>query len=213
MLIWGSQTLQNTWQYYAKCAKWQYSVLINILQSRAGPCGSRSCCGPCGCRDHEWWFCLLGFFLFLFSPLFYSVSASGWLLFGTWIFVQLLLSCVLLHFLLTKTLLHSHCQRFKWCLTKRWTCFHSYCPCSTLTCPSEVGISSSATTSIVCLHVFRARNGIYFPRWAFLCCAFKAKYDLINLLKTVRVQAVKLYAGYIVCCAGHVTLIAWVWSK
>lgn len=122
------------------------------------------------CRHDEWWFRLWFYFFSLFPLVLLRTCvrmASGWNVgLGAITFVT-----GLLPFLVTKILLHSHCQRFKWCLTNRWRCFQSYCCCSTLTCPLEMGISSSETTAIALLtHVQSKKWDLFSLMSACLLC-------------------------------------------
>lgn len=104
-----------------------------------------------------------GFISFLFSPLFYSVRVSGWLMVGTWAWVQLLLSLACCPFSLPK-----YCCT---CIAKdssdasqtdedvfRATAVALHSPALW-----RWGFLLLRPQPSLCLHMCRARNGIYFP--------------------------------------------------
>lgn len=131
------------------------------------------------CRDDEWWFGLVGCFLFPFSPIWLCKDVRIVFVWNVGMWCNCFCHCFAA--LLCYWDCHTQIARDPGdaSQTDEMFSFHSSCPCSALTCPLDIGISSLRTTSLHFLPVFRARNGIYFPWWALFCCAFKSKYDLI----------------------------------
>lgn len=150
-------------------------------------------------------------FLFPFPPMFGSVRMSGLLLLECRTRCNCFCHCLAALLCYWETVILK-LPKIQVMPRRQMKCFHSSCPCSALTCPLEIGISSLKITSMHFLPRVQRKewNLFHLMSIVLLCIQDKIWSDLC--LKTMAVCQPQSWAACVVCCAGHVALTAWFWS-